>query len=239
MLSQEIIDHVCTYLPLEKAWCFSPFTATKMYNPVIHSANYWIKIKDPSTLRFFLENNIISKHDMDKLWSKACQHSRTDILQLLIDYGVDPKSDKVAIKFAACNNQLGTLKFLLSLGRKVNEFYNEFSYIVQIGKCEAIRFLLENNHISVKNDTEYIGVAFGQLNINTINLLLEYGSTFVINDNADWLPSACHFCEIEIVKLLLERGIDPTINDNRAIKIAKEKNYLDIVDLLLEYGCKL
>jgi ankyrin repeat protein len=246
MLSREIIDQICLYLPLEKVWHFSPYATKKIYNPEIHDARYWLKvtnienienIKDISIIKYFLEKNKIQQVDKEALCCRACCYGRTDILQLLLDNGMDPKNDNFSLRAAGCNNQLDTVKFLINLGYKIKD-QDTFSYIAQRANHTTVKWLLENNHYSMKNDDLSLASTHCQKHMDVVKLLLEYGGNLHLGSNRYIIIFACEELDFKMIKLLLEYGADITFNDNSAIKTAKKNNRLHIVKLLSDYAMR-
>jgi ankyrin repeat protein len=249
MLPREIIDHICLYLPLEKAWNFSPYATKKIYNPEIHDSHYWLKVtdnKDISIIKYFLENNKIQQIDKDELCGWACCRGRTDVLQLLLDSGMDYENINFSIYWACCNDQFETVKFLINLGCKVKSRNNRrhiFPSIVNRGNKGnyiIIKWLLENKHYDIKKEKDEDSLSCvnncDNEYLNIVKLLLEHGCDLNFGDNRYTLSIACEEGDFELVKLLLEYGADPTFRDNDAIKSAKNNNRLKIVKLLSDHG---
>jgi hypothetical protein len=240
MLSREIIDQVCLYLPLEKAWHFSQYAAKKIYNPEIHDAHYWLK-QEISIIKYFLENNKIQQVDKEALCGRARCRGKIDVLQLLLDNGMDPNNNNFSVCGTYCNHELETVKFLVNLGCKIkakNNLCHIFPSIVDSGNYVVIKWLLENNHYIMEKDEDSLCAVnkYCKEYLNIVSLLLEYGCDLSFGRNRYTLPIACEDGDLELVKLLLEYGADPTFRDNDAIKSAQKNNHLKIVKLLSDYG---
>lgn len=206
-LPQEIIDHICKYLPLEEAWYFSPYSSTKIYSSEIHDIKYWSNITDTNILRHFIENNILNENDRTSIFISACLDNKINITNILLEYGV--------IESKCCS---------------------DFLYIVQSNNYKAAKYLLENNIVYMKNDKFSIGAACGQNNINMVELLLKHGCDLTFSENIFAITWVADNGNLDMAKLLLKYGADPTVCENITIKKAKKNNYLDIVNLLQSHA---
>ena len=206
-LPQEIIDHICKYLPLEESWYFSQYSSTKIYNSEIHDIEYWSNIKDINILHYFVEKNILDENDRTNIFISACLDGKINITKLLLEYKV--------IKSKCCS---------------------DFLYIVQSNNYKAAKYLLENNIVYMKNDKFSIGAACGQDNINMVKLLLKHGCDLTFSENIFAITWVADNGNLDMAKLLLKYGADPTVFGNITIKKAKKNNYLDIVNLLQSYN---
>jgi ankyrin repeat protein len=222
MLSREIIDQVCLYLPLEKAWHFSPYATKKIYNPEIHDARYWLKVtdnKDISIIKYFLEHKKLNQEDLYNLCCRACCLGRIDILQMLL------------------NSYMDTTDINYYLCCKITD-QKTFVMIAKLANYTTIRWLLDNNHYNIKNDDFSLYAAYGQKHMDAVKTLLECGGNLNLGDNRYIILFACEEGDYVLVKLLLKYGADITFNDNSALKYAKKNNHLHIVKLLSDYAMR-
>ena len=242
---QEIIDRICLYLPLEKAWHFSKYSAQKIYKSKIHNCEYWTSINYITILHYFLENNLILLSDRKNIVNSACTKNRIDILDLIIKHGSYPEINKSIMYIASYCDNVDVLKFLISKNFKLNFDYTPLCMIVQYGNYKVIKFLIENNFISNKNDTYLITASCSCYeypylqNVKILRLLLKHGYDPTYDENTWAIVLASELGSIEMVQLLLDYGADPTYQNNCAIETAYKKNHNDVAQLLLRHGCVL
>lgn len=231
-LPQELIDHICEYLPLEESWKFSHYTTIKKYNPDIHDDLYWVKIESIDALQFLLENSIINKINISNLFMRSCSHKRIDILKLLTKFGYkneDGELNKYFPYWAGHNDKLDLIKYLLenNIVSMKNDRFSIFS-----AYCNY-NYYSSNNY---KNVINALDMKHMQNMKNMVKLLLKHGCDLKLGENADViLFAAVYDNNTEMTKLFLEYGADHTIKDNFILKNAKR----DILHILLKHLCKI
>ena len=181
----------------------------------------------------------------------ACQSGNVKMVKLFIRAGIDVNyCDGLAIYDAIkeYNNELNAakiVKMLLKAGlnriEKTSPKYNgEFIYdfdlietIVGRNYTKVLKIILATGYKMLDSEAEKaIEIAIRNQNIEILKILLSYGANFK-NISSKHFRNTVILGNYELTKFLLENGIN---KDERALSIACDNGYDDIVKLLLDYG---
>jgi ankyrin repeat protein len=131
-----------------------------------------------------------------------------------------------------------------------NNWNNCLAYCCHdIKNKEMVEFLLKNNVDFNQKDKQgddcLTKTARYPVLYEISKLLIEYGADLQNNkrygSNKTLLTEAVEGNNIQLVKLLLEKNVEinePNYFDQTALEIAKENNYLEIIELLEKAGAK-
>lgn len=185
---------------------------------------------------------------------QASASGHVDVVnRLLQDPRVDPSfSNNRCIWKATFNGQLAVIDRLLQDPRVNPSPLNDECIVIAIdrGYTDIVRRLLQDPRVNpftsylFHGNTYYcLSLASEQGHLDIVELLLQdpWGPLMEIaTDDNEPILLATYNCHTAIVKRLLQDPrTDPKANNNAALRIAYEKGYTDIVELLEQHGCSL
>lgn len=137
------------------------------------------------------------------------------------------------MKWASWRNELNVFSYYakdVDLEMDSNVF---FKYAVCNGSIDIVRFLIESG-VDITFDNNY-AIKASVFFPNILQYLIDQGANFHVNDEFP-LRYAVYSDKIFSVILLVENGADIYAKDNDVIKIAVEKQSLDIIKYFIECG---
>jgi ankyrin repeat protein len=208
-------------------------------------------------------NTIHSKNKSSPLFI-AAQEGYLEIVQLLIKSGstIDSKVIKTGttpLLIATSSQHKEIVKILVDEGANINEDdYSGQTALFKsagIGNEEIVKFLIEKGaDVNKGNPATPLYIACQDGYTKIVKLLLENGAEINLSSanynsspplkNISPLWWAARWGQYETVKLLLDSGADTTIavnvngKDFSPLYVAKDLNYQDIVDILIQHGAK-
>lgn len=158
------------------------------------------------------------------------------MVKLLLNYGADvnaiDENLKTPIFYAIENGNLLLTKLLLAYGAKVKE-YPRLLYTAVENECPEIVQLLLQFDVDVNATDEYGRAALHFIAPNEYGALSEFRPDYVVNENND------DRVKKQIVLMLLKRGANVNAkakNGATILHVAIEKEYVNVVETLLEYN---
>ena len=140
----------------------------------------------------------------------ACEGGHIDILKLLLQNPkIDPSFGNNKLIKLACNKNNKKILIMLIQNPKIYLNCNDIDLITDVSIINKFTEVIKE---LIKNTTN--------INIPNLNKIMLY---------------ACSIGNIDIVRNLLENyyDMDPSFNNNEALKLAIDKNYIEIVEELL------
>ncbi|MCF8009353.1 MAG: ankyrin repeat domain-containing protein [Halanaerobiales bacterium] len=184
----------------------------------------------------------------------AAQNDYLEIAKLLIEYGANVNlgndNDVTALMKVSANNYYEIAKFLINNGAKVNlKDNNGWTALMVASRYnakEVVKLLLENNastYIENYDGTTALMLASGSNSVEVAKLLIENGAK-VTKENDRYFTALIYASannSVEVARLLLKNGADTNLysnyyNENVAQKIAEQKGYDEILNLLDQYS---
>ncbi|KAJ5387441.1 hypothetical protein N7509_009982 [Penicillium cosmopolitanum] len=164
----------------------------------------------------------------------ACIHGHDAIVQLLIDYGVDPSSTESWLREPAYEPQSDDegCPLILAAGRDRESVVR---LLISHGVDPDIRSIILDDIV-----LSGLGMAARNGHLSIVKLLVELGCDPYIKGwfGSSILADAAHGGHYETVRFLLgvRPPIEPSVEANSALDTAAQEGHADVVDLLLENG---
>lgn len=179
----------------------------------------------------------------------AARSGNTTEVQRLLDIGVNVNADlPPALIYAVANNQIDTVKLLLSRGANVNVINQEGDGVLRVavatGNIELVRLLLDKGaDVNAKNPTGRTALtkATGKDRFEIAKLLVDHGADANTKTTDDsWTPLlfAASDGSVETAKLFLDHGANIEAKNNigaTPLMVASDSN-TETVQLLLDHS---
>jgi len=183
----------------------------------------------------------------------SVKFGRVEAIKKAIDNDINLSTKNTLLFFASNYNQKDIVKLLLEAKADVNAPYKEGItplYIAsELGHTEIVKLLLEAKadvNVADKNGATMLYMATAKNHTEIVKLLLEAKADVnaPYKDDITPLLIACTEGNVEIVKLLLAAGANVNAKAMQEgkyyspMRVAKEKNYDQIIQLLTKYGSR-
>jgi ankyrin repeat protein len=124
--------------------------------------------------------------------------------------------------------------------------YTPLMFAAEKGHLDVVTLLLEKGAAVEAKDNIYgytsLFIAAEEGHLEVVTLLLEKGAAVEAKSDAGFTPlmKAAEWGRLEVVKLLLEKGANPNVEaqGHTALRIAEDKGYAEIAELLRKAGAK-
>jgi ankyrin repeat protein len=194
----------------------------------------------------------------------AAQYDHLNIIQYLLNIGVDMKYDGYGpMIIAAGNGSLKTLKYLHDLDKQTYNIHMDNDYLLitaaSNNQNDVVTFLLDNGANINTCDSLSLIRAVQEGHLSTVKLLINRGAD-IHGDNDQALRMAAFYGHLDIVKILIEngaiicsitngnhdavelchqRGTNMYAEDNDALALSARKGHIEIVKYLLDCGADI
>ena len=225
-----------------------PKYASINYHSKINKSNIdeYIKYGNKEMIEYLFEmiKNLIKVDydNIDKLFINACKYNNLSLAKKLFDKGANPKYNKnIVLRNAIKNHDYNTFKFLLE---NVEYDYNDLNNISDaLGEkgTNDMMILIINKKIrfisALLDGLFYMVVMYDNIELmkfiieNKLKVIAEFDN-YILHP----LRYACECNNIKSVEFMLKNGVRADIRNNEAIKMANNKGYTEIVELLKQYG---
>lgn len=208
--------------------------------------NYIISKGNLSYLKIFVEHGIDIHFD-DEYILRSCIDIRQykyfsvyltfNIIKFLIENKADIHClDDQPLRLACSHGYFDIAKLLVENNANVHCLDDQpLISACFCGYFDIVKLLVENGADISAREYEVIKNAINNKKIDILKYLLENCK----NPEDDYpLLIACKYGYFKIVKILFERGFNIYHNDNICLKQASNYGYNDIVDFLINNGCK-
>ena len=186
--------------------------------------------------KLFIKNEDISMETIEKAFIEAITNNHIDIVKYLFEKNKIPITEKMLLQ---ANSNFEMLSFLLKNGGNINLCDED----ILVNPCE------NNNLEIVELILEYgfknrnglsLAIASKEDNLDIVELLIDNGFDIFYDDgvvlnNIIW---SCNDDTI-LVEKLLKMGIKANSDDNKFMRRACEKRYINVIKLLVKYGAKI
>ena len=217
---ETLLVNICRLKPYQSS--LVDLLLKKKVNP--DPAFLYVCMNDHIELVHLLLKHVIA---LQNVFRVICVSGKTNIVQIMLDAGVDPKSP-YAFQDACASGQADTVRLLLDNGVNPGS-QRGFRKACIFGMGNVVQMLLEE---WVDPTSQYAfkkACKYGKAQI--VQLLLEEG---IDPRTQDAFREACAYGWTEIVQLLVTAGVDP--NSQFAFQIACRTGNQQVVQLLLEMG---
>ncbi len=207
----------------------------------------------------------VNGRDMQDLTAlmHAARRGKLEVVRYLLDHGADPnltyredpegerplENAGSALSLAAEGGHAEVVRLLVERGADIEqELFWEYTALMKAcekGQAQSALTLLEIgadvNHCGTAKDYPLLCAAASG-DVNTLAILLKWKADLECEDVAGYnaLHRAIEKRRIEMVKYLLNQGMDPNhpSHTGTPLRIAREKNFPEIVDILVKAGAK-
>lgn len=155
----------------------------------------------------------------------VCQNENTEILQYILDNGIDTGDE--CMYHSALDGNMVLVRYLTELGFRIDP--NDIDTIARYNKVEVIKFLHEQGYDLNNVELKYVAKAG---NIEMFKTLHHSGCKI----DRTVLNYACRYNTYKIVEYILSTNI-PKSETKNAIYNAAAAGHLDLVKYLYEKGC--
>lgn len=172
------------------------------------------------------------------LLSESAKHGHLDIVEYLLEQGVDEGQSDIALCFASSCGYLDVVKCLVEHGANIHAFDTvALRKAAENGHLDIVKYLFEQGaDIHVKHD-EALEVSAKKGHLDLVKYLVQQGMDTKAISEAMWL-SAFHG-HLDVVKYLVEQGADIHTKDDIALCWAAIRNHQGIVEYLIAQGANI
>lgn len=210
----------------------------------------------PNIVKYLIEQEVDYRFDNDWLVYIAAIDGSINVMQLLLENGVDPNArnalctailnthfdvakllvecganilDPDVVKLIVKADSLEFLKFLHEKGLPI-DFYGNLALkrSAASGKNKLIKYLIENVPEEEVDEALITAVIYNQP--ETVELLLKYG----VDIHTDHDEAVKNAVNIEMLQLLVKHGADIHADHDEALKIAAKRRNVRVVTFLLD-----
>jgi len=163
-----------------------------------------------------------------------------DLFEYLVNNGADIHMyNDQCITYSASLDDLEMVKYLKNIGLNLRT-KNDRIYELAIEKnfMDILRYLSDENEFpNYDTNSKYLVKASKRKYLDVVKLLIDHGVNinYILNDDfgsTTALTNAVQSNRLNIVKYLVYKGADIHVLNDKAIKIAKEQKYIEIVNFL-------
>lgn len=224
----------------------------------------WIQDNDNEKILHFLTSDEIPEKILNDLYSYSLHINNEEMILSVLKK--NNKIDiSMSIHKLLENSNTGVIKYILENFNTVNYKENIFKILCKYNNIELIKLLIDNIDISDINDAfliachnKYSDLCEFLLNYNVdidykngepLKIAIENNDkiivTILLKKNCDysidnyWNVSSCIYKNnIDLIKIFLDFGLNPDTNDYFLIKLSKQLNNNEILNLLLSHSSK-
>lgn len=207
-----------------------------------------------SMVRLLTEQGTFLTEGGGGFWAvlKAARNGHRDLVNLLLDMGVDVNAKSVAgqtvLMGASAAGNAGMVRLLLKRGADVNARNKwqatPLGYATSWGHLPVVKLLLD---AGAHADATYLSGSMPLIKasnegyVDIVQLLLQKGADVNAKNKKERTPliAAAGNGHFHVVKLLLPRGADvntKSLDRKAALDVASENGHADIVKMLKEFG---
>ena len=192
---------------------------------------------NPKTMKFLLKRGCLNKEMMEIALDGCVIRNYTEVIKVLLNYGVNINADDgKALKTACLNQNIELIKFLLNNGADPRPVLSTY----YCRTFENLKLLLEHNpNYNLKDQKilfDYCCSSEKDSNYEIVKYLLDYGFSLVVyrSNPIDW---CIHKNNINIIKLFMEKGVKITTNCIKiCTDVSRDDSHFEIVKLFYENG---
>jgi ankyrin repeat protein len=192
----------------------------------------WAAMKgNKEYVEFLLANGVDPNHNDGNTLSRAVVNNETEIIRILLNYGMNKNSLSLAIKERSL--ELETMKLLIEAGAEIDDdLYYE---LIWHGNLDTAKYIFSKG-VKIRNH-KTMQSSFGyNPRFEMLKVFLDNGLKLDKKDNK-FLAGAADRGKVDTLKFLLDIGFDGSGEaGGKALIVPAGANYQEVVKLLLDAG---